>query len=206
MQSAANEADNSFGSLLRDYEKSQTIKQEAEDFERRKRQLQYEAQLQEERDRLDRERRERMAAEDRQTLPSLPDLNKIPKWGQIASGQKYKSLPDADKQVLKNKYFDEVIAPHAKAAGANIEQERLKFLNADTSLVERFLQFLTTYWKYSLTFFVLLPTVFFRKKLLNFGGYLVENAFRISALAVTIMCAVIIIRSFHEPILTLLIR
>lgn len=59
---------------------------------------------------------------------SLPDLAKIPKWGEISKGQKFMALPDADKQALKAKYFDEVIAPHAKASGANLDQVRQQFL------------------------------------------------------------------------------
>lgn len=58
----------------------------------------------------------------------LPDLATTPKWSQIAAGKKYNAMPDAEKQSLKAKYFDEVIAPHAKAGGADVAAERTKFL------------------------------------------------------------------------------
>lgn len=58
----------------------------------------------------------------------LPDLAKQPKWRDIENGAKYQKLPDAEKQALKSRYFDELIAPHAKAAGADVQAERQKFI------------------------------------------------------------------------------
>lgn len=58
----------------------------------------------------------------------LPDLSKQPKWRDIEAGAKFQKLPDAEKQALKSRYFDELIAPHAKAAGADVQAERQKFM------------------------------------------------------------------------------
>lgn len=60
--------------------------------------------------------------------PGLPDLSKQPKWRDIEAGGRFQKLPDAEKQALKAKYFDELIAPHAAAAGADLQAERQKFM------------------------------------------------------------------------------
>lgn len=67
----------------------------------------------------------------------LPDLTDIPKWGQIAAGKKYNALPDAEKKSLKAKYFDEVIAPHAKADGADVAAERARFLAEKQGMLDQ---------------------------------------------------------------------
>ena len=66
--------------------------------------------------------------------PGLPDLSKQPKWRDIENGAKYQKLPDAEKQALKSRYFDELIAPHAKAAGADVQAARQKFMAAQTAV------------------------------------------------------------------------
>lgn len=66
-----------------------------------------------------------------QPAGQLPDLAKIPKWGEIAAGKKFQGLSGDDQLKVKGQYFDEVIAPHAKAAGADVDSERQKFLATD---------------------------------------------------------------------------
>lgn len=67
----------------------------------------------------------------------LRDLNNTPKWGQIAAGAKFQGLSEAEKQATKARYFDEVIAPHAKAGGADVAAERAKFLaNSEQGFVD----------------------------------------------------------------------
>ena len=66
--------------------------------------------------------------------PGLPDLSKQPKWRDIENGAKYQKLPDAEKQALKSRYFDELIAPHAKAAGADVQAERQKFMAVQSAV------------------------------------------------------------------------
>ena len=66
-----------------------------------------------------------------ETKQSLPDLAKIPKWGEIAAGKKFQALSGDEQLQVKGKYFDEVIAPHAQAAGADVQAERQKFLAKD---------------------------------------------------------------------------
>lgn len=58
----------------------------------------------------------------------LPDLNNIPKWGEIAGSARFKGLDSAKQAEVKGQYFDEVIAPHAKASGANVDQVRQQFM------------------------------------------------------------------------------
>ena len=66
--------------------------------------------------------------------PGLPDLSKQPKWRDIEAGAKFQKLPDAEKQALKSRYFDELIAPHAKAAGADVQAARQKFMAVQTAV------------------------------------------------------------------------
>lgn len=67
----------------------------------------------------------------------LPDLSKVPKWRDIERGAKYQKLPDAEKQALKLRYFDELIAPHAKAAGVDVQAERQKLMQSPNGSAER---------------------------------------------------------------------
>lgn len=193
----------SIGTILRNHEKSQAIALEQEDFERRRRELQYEAKLQEEREKLERERLARLAKENSPVSSSLPDLDKAPSWAEVQAKPAFKELTPEERTQAKAAYFDYWIAPHAGGRGAELRQ---KFLDADRSLSDRLLQSFVTYWQYSLACLIFLLALFFRKKLTAVGSYLVENAFRIAALAGALMCIALVIRSLNGPIFVLLSR
>lgn len=69
--------------------------------------------------------------------PVLPDLSQTPKWRDIAAGKKYQQLPAADKQKLQAAYFDDVIAPHATASGADVAAVRQKFMTAEPGVMDK---------------------------------------------------------------------
>ena len=80
------------------------------------------------------------AGEKKDASAPLPDLNNIPKWGEIAGSARFKGLDSAKQAEVKGQYFDEVIAPHAKASGANVDQVRKQFMaqpNAKPGMLDK---------------------------------------------------------------------
>jgi hypothetical protein len=58
--------------------------------------------------------------------PGLPDLNKAPKWTDVAAKAEFKALPSAEQAKVKEAYFDYWIAPHA---GGERDSLRTQFLS-----------------------------------------------------------------------------
>lgn len=176
---------------------AQTRKIEKENFERRMRQVREDAAVEAERDRLSRERLDRISE---QNKPKLYDLNKVMKWSEVLATPEFKALSKEGKEKTKAAYFDEVIAPHVRASGADVQAERQKFMDKDLPWYELVIRHAADYWPYALTGSVVLIAVIFRRRVAIAGEYAVNNAFRIAALAGALALAVLAMRALQGPL------
>lgn len=188
---------NDLGSFLLDAQANGQAKIDKENFERRMQELRYEAALQAERDKLDKERQKRLEAERNAAVPPLPDLSEVPKWADIERGKKYKALAEPEKQALKAKYFDELIAPHAGDQAASLREQ---FMNNGLPWYELAIHRMMDYWAYGAIGVAVFIAFVFRGRVAVAGRYVVDNAFRVAALAAAFSLVAMAIRALQGPL------
>ena len=181
---------------------AQARKVEQENFDRRMRQVREDAAIEAERDRLNRERQVKESGERKQGFHTLvlPDLSKQPKWRDIEAGARFQKLSDAERQALKTKYFDELISPHVLASGGDVATLRQQFMDKDLPWYELAIRRAADYWTYGAIGIAVLLAVLFRRRVAVVGGYVVDNAFRIAALAGALAFMALAIRALQGPI------
>lgn len=130
-------------------------------------------------------------------VQQLPDLSQIPKWGEIATSAKFQALPDDEKAKLKESYFDNVIAPHASASGEDVQSLRRSFMaQRDTKPVD----LLKIAYFYAAVI-VMAVTIWKRKKIAFWAGYIVSNGVRIALVLLAILAFVVVFfwpQSYNE--------
>lgn len=130
-------------------------------------------------------------------VQQLPDLSQIPKWGEIATSARFMALPDDEKAKLKESYFDNVIAPHASASGEDVQSLRRSFMaQRDTKPVD-----LLKIAYFYVAVIVMAVTVWKRKKIAFWAGYIVSNGVRIALVLLALLAFVVVFfwpQSYNE--------
>lgn len=185
---------------------TQSRKDEQENFDRRMRQVREDSAIDAERDRLNRERQVRESGERKQGFHPLvlPDLSKQPKWRDIEAGSKYQALSEIEQRELKSKYFDDLISPHVLASGGDVATLRQQFMEKDLPWYELAMRRAVDYWAYGVIGISALLITLFRRRVAVVGRYVVDNAFRIAALAGALAFIVFAIRTLQGPVFVFL--
>lgn len=130
-------------------------------------------------------------------VQQLPDLSNIPKWGEIATSARFMALSDDQKAKLKESYFDNVIAPHAEAAGEDVQSQRRSFMaQRDTKPVD-----LLKISYFCIAVIVMTVTIWKRKEIAFLAWRVVRNGLRIALVLLAILAFVIVFfwpQSYNE--------